>query len=98
MRISILDRMRALCHRDKFAFWFEHFTDEEKELRRMDVWELARIINARDPDDAPPERRIVAEHLLQVRLAKIQSRATYANIAFSLLGIILGVLLTHALN
>ncbi len=35
----------VLFTRDKEAFCWKHFTDEELELRRMDVWELAKVID-----------------------------------------------------
>ena len=94
MRITFFDRVKALFARNEYSYWFKHFTDEEKELRRMDSWELAKIIHEAIVHNSNHQKRIVAEHMLQVRLAKIQNRAIYVSIIFGLVGVVLGAVLT----
>jgi len=79
--IPLSVRIRAFFARDKDAFWWNEATDEEKQLRRMDVWELAKVINeARVRNLAgEAEKLIVAEHMLNVRLAKIQATASWGS-------------------
>ena len=48
MKTTLLDRIKGLISFDKDAYWWNHYTDEEKALRRMDVWELAKVINGGD--------------------------------------------------
>lgn len=93
MRITLVDRIKALFARDEYSYWFKLITDEEKELRRMDSWELAKVIHEKTVSSKNSEKRIVAEHMLQVRLAKIQNRATYVSIVFGLIGVVLGAIL-----
>ena len=95
MRITIADRLRALFARNKYEFWFQHISDEEKQLSRMDVWELAKEISQNGSDS--PEG-IVAEHMLNARLAKMQVRATYVGIFFGLFGVVIGVILSRILG
>jgi hypothetical protein len=99
-KITFLDRIKALFAKDKEEFWFKHFTDEEKELKRMDAWQLAEVINeARVRNSADMEvKRIVAEHMLNVRLANIQARPNYFALFVGLAGVIGGVFLTSALQ
>jgi len=52
------------------------------------------VIHKESVRQTSPERRIVAEHLLQVRIAKIQSRATYVGIVFGFVGVLIGAILT----
>ena len=73
MRIPLSVRLKAIFARDKNEFWWNHFTDEERELREVDVSQLASVINEATVRHNT-ERRIVAEHMLSARLAQIQSR------------------------
>ncbi|PAU89772.1 hypothetical protein CK507_02565 [Pseudomonas sp. WN033] len=98
MRITWADRIKALFARDEYSYWFALITDEEKELRRMDSWELAKVIHEESVHQTNPERRIVAEHMLQIRVAKIQSRATYVSVVVGFLGVLAGVVLTTAIQ
>lgn len=98
MRITVVDRIKALFAKDEYSYWFKLITDEEKELRCMDSWELAKVIHEGNINNSNPVKRIVAEHMLQVRLAKIQSRATYLNIIFGLIGVVLGAILGAVLK
>jgi len=96
MNIPLSVRIRSFFTRDKHAFWWNHFTDDEKQLRRMDAWELATVIHEENIRQTAPEKRIVAEHMLNVRLAKIQTRATYISIVAGLVGAVGGAFLTTA--
>jgi hypothetical protein len=94
MHITFFDRIKALFARDEYSYWFKHITDEEKELRRMDSWELAKVIHEANVQDKNHQKRIVAEHMLQVRLVRMQNRAIYVSIIFGLIGVVLGAVLT----
>jgi|SRR3990167_438568 len=98
MRITLADRFKALFARDEYSYWFKFITDEEKELRRMDSWELAKVIHEETVRQKNPEKRIVAEHMLQVRIAKIQNRATYVSVVVGFIGILVGVVLSAVLQ
>ncbi len=93
-------RIKALFARDKEVFWWNHFTDEEKKLRRMDVWELAKVINeARVGNLAgEAEKLIVAEHMLNMRLAKIQATASWGSGVLGFVGAIIGAALSVSLT
>ena len=99
MRIRFSDRIKAFFSSDEETFWFNHFTDEEKALRHMDVWELAKVINeARVRNLAgEAEKLIVAEHMLNVRLAKIQAKASWGSGILGFTGAIIGASLSIAL-
>jgi hypothetical protein len=92
-------RIKSLFARDKEAFWWDHFTDEEKKLRRMDVWELAKVINeARVRNLAgEAEKLIVAEHMLNMRLAQIQAKASWGSGILGFIGAIIGASLSVSL-
>jgi hypothetical protein len=77
----------------QYSYWFALITDDEKKLRRMDSWELARLIHEETVHPNSPEKRIVAEHFLQVRIAKIQSRATYMSAFVGFVGGLAGAAL-----
>jgi len=98
MRTTWADRIKSVFVKDRYDYWFEHFTDEEKELRRMDSWQLARVIHEETVSPQHPEKRIVAEHMLQVRVAKIQARATYVNVIVGFIGILVGAALSAMLQ
>lgn len=100
MRTTLIDHIKSIFASDKNAYWFDHFTDEEKQLRRMDVWELAKVINEARVHNlvGSTEKIIVAEHMLNVRLAKIQARPAWYAIAGGLIGVVGGAFLTSALQ
>lgn len=96
MNIPLSVRIRKFFARDKYAFSWGYFTDDEKLLRCMDAWQLATVIHEESIRKTAPEKRIVAEHMLNVRLAKIQTRATYISIVAGLVGAVGGAFLTTA--
>lgn len=100
MRTTPMDLVKSFFAWDKHAFWFEHFTDEEKQLRRMSVGELAKVINeARVRNLAgEAEKLIVAEHMLNVRLAKIQATASWGSGVLGFVGAIIGSAVSVALT
>jgi hypothetical protein len=71
MRITIVDRLKLILVRDRHEYWWDHLTDEEKELARMDVWELAGVIEEANARREMERKRIVAEDMLDTRLARI---------------------------
>lgn len=97
MRIPLSVRMQAFFARDKDAFWWSHFTDEEKELRRMDVWQLAGVLEEAAVRPGMEKKRIVAEHMLSVRLAQIQAKASWGSGILGFGGAIVGAALSVAL-
>ena len=100
MRTPLSIRIRSFFARDKDVFWWDHYTNEEKQLRRMDVWQLAKVINeARIRNLAgEAEKLIVAEHMLNVRLAKIQATASWGSGVLGFIGAIIGAALSVTLT
>lgn len=98
MRIPLSVRIKAFFVRDKDAYWWNHFTDEEKALRRMDAWQLAKVIHEESVHQSTPEKRIVAEHLLNMRLAKMQATASWGSGVLGFVGAIIGAALSVALT
>lgn len=97
MQISLLDRIKSLFAKDRFEYWFDHFTNEEKELGRMDVWQLAAVIEEAAVRSGMERKRIVAEHMLNVRLARIQAKAAWGSGLLGFLGAVLGAALSVTL-
>jgi hypothetical protein len=100
MNIPLSVKIRSFFAKDKDDFWWKHFTDEEKKLRRMDVWELAKVINeARVRNLAgEAEKLIVAEHMLNMRLAQIQAKASWGSGVLGFVGAIIGSALSVTLT
>ncbi|MBM9515309.1 hypothetical protein [Desulfogranum marinum] len=98
MKISLLTRLKCLFVRDKFEFWFNEFTDEETRLKNMDAWELASVIEDANNNAESQKHRIVAEHLLNVRLAKISTKPMYFQVIGGFVCAILGALLSASLE
>ena len=95
MQIPFSVRLRSLFARNKEQFWWNHFTDEERELREMDVMQLAAALNealVRRND----QRRIVIEHMLGARLARLQAKAAWGAGALGFAGAVLGAGITAA--
>jgi len=86
--------IRGLFARDKYAYWWEEISKEEKELALLNAWQLAAVIRESEECNRDHQKRIVAEHLLSVRLATIQAGATklsaWINVAGALLATGLG--------
>lgn len=97
MRITGLDRLKSVLARDKYAYWWNHFTDDEKELARMDVWELAGVIEEANARHDMERKRIVAEHMLDARLARIQAKAAWGSGLLGFLGALVGAALSVTL-
>lgn len=99
MRTTLIDRLKGLVARDKNNYWWGHWTDEEKQLRRMDVWQLAKLINESRVRGlaGEAEKLIVAEYMLSERLARIQARPGYIATVAGLVGVVGGALLPSAL-
>ena len=89
--------MNAVFAKDKYDFWWYHFTNEERELREMDVWKLAAVIKESTARNEI-EPRIVAEHVLNLRLAKLQSHAAWGSGVLGIAAAALGAGLTVALT
>jgi len=98
MNIPLSVRIRSIFAKDKDALWWGHFTDEEKELQRMDVWELAAVIQEASVRSGMDKKRIVAEHMLNVRLAQIQSKASWGSGVLGFVGAIVGAALSVSLT
>jgi hypothetical protein len=64
MHIPFLARLISSFTRDKYDFWWKYFSDEEKKLKRMDVWQLAEIIQ--NVPQETEQKCIVAEHMLSI--------------------------------
>lgn len=100
MCIPLLARIKGFFVRDKYSYWWKYVTDEEKQLRRMDVWQLAEVIRearSKSPT-SEAEKIIVAEYMLSERLARIQARPAYFSIFAGIIGIVVGAFLTSALQ
>ncbi|MGR6106262.1 MAG: hypothetical protein ACU4EQ_12855 [Candidatus Nitrosoglobus sp.] len=92
MHIPFLARLISFFTRDKYDFWWKYFSDEEKKLKRMDAWQLIEIIqNARQETE---QKCIVAEHMLSIRLARIQSKASWDSGFLGFLGAIISASLS----
>jgi hypothetical protein len=95
---SLFTRLRARFARDGEAFWFDYFSDEERALREMDLWQLAGALEEAEVRGAT-RKRIVIEHLLNVRLARLQASASWGSaLVGAIVGAALGALLTWALS
>ena len=97
MQIPLSVRLRALFSRNKEEFWWNHFTDEERELREMDVMQLAAALNeaqVRRND----QRKTVVEYMLSARLARLQAKAAWGAGALGFAGAVLGAGITAAVT
>lgn len=97
MRIPLSVRLKAIFARDKNEFWWNHFTDEERELREVNVSQLASVINEATVRHNT-ERRIDAKYMLSARLAQIQSRASWGSGVLGFTGAIIRAALTDAMT
>lgn len=76
MFCSLLTRVKSFFLHEKYSFWWNQITNEEKALVSLDVWQLAAVIHVSIECNNNVQKRIVAEHLLNIRLAKIQANAS----------------------
>jgi hypothetical protein len=76
MRLTLLEKIQIIFKRDDDDLFWHFITDEELELKRMDVWQLATVIHDESQQQTLPQKKIVAEHFLQERIARIQSNAS----------------------
>ena len=89
-------RLKALFSKDSYEVYFAHLTDREREIREMDIWELAGVIQEARVRPNMEKDRIVAEHLLSARIAQIQSKASWGAGILGFLGAIIGAALAFA--
>lgn len=90
MRKSLFAWLRSAFSRPTFEDHFRYFTDEERQLARMDVWQIADVIAEARHSAGMERRRIVAEHALSHRLARLQAKATVWAGALGLIGGVIG--------
>lgn len=74
---------------------FSELTDDEKQLLKMDSFELVAIINKARATNLQydTDRALIAEMLLAQRLVKLQTKPAYLALAIGLLSIIASVLI-----
>lgn len=94
MRLTLLEKIQLIFARDKDGLLWHFITDKELELKRMDAWQLATVIHEESVRQTLPQKKIVAEHLLAVRLIKLQNRAVMVAAVFGVAGALLGAFAT----
>lgn len=94
MRLTLLEKIQLIFARDKDGLFWRFITDEELELKRMDAWQLATVIHEESVHQTLPQKKIVAEHLLSVRLVKLQNRAVMVAAVFGIAGAVIGAFAT----
>ena len=95
-RIPLSIKFRALFARDNHAFWWNEFTDEERELGKMNTRELAEALqDAQNRGDN--ERGILIEHMLSGRLAQLKARASWGSGFLGFVGAVIGAAITVGL-
>lgn len=94
MKLQLATRVKAFISSNPFGVWFDELTDEEKGLKGKTVWELAMIIEDADAGVEAKRNKIVAEHMLNSRLARIQANAAWGSGVLGFLGGIVGGLLS----
>ena len=88
-KVTFGDRWKALFAKNKYDFWFDHFSNEQKKLLGMDSFELAEVIAKKKEG----KEGIFAAHILQSRLVNQQNRSVHIGTFFGLLGVVLGAFL-----
>lgn len=100
MKDTWIERLRGRLSPNPEQYWWELATDEERELLRTDTKglakELAEIRNSGPSDKIA--RGILIEHLLNMRLARIQSKAAWGSGALGFGGALLGAALSFGLG
>jgi hypothetical protein len=97
MSIPVFVRLRALFAHDKNEFWWNHFTDKERELRQMDVMALAAALHEAQVK-GNEQQRIVVQYMLTARLANLQAKASWGSGILGFAGAILGAALAAAVT
>lgn len=95
-RFPLRVRLKALFSKDSYEVYFAHLTDREREIREMDVWELAGVVQEASVRPNREKERIVAEHLLSARIAQIQSKASWGAGILGFLGALIGAAVAFA--
>ena len=96
MRFPLRLRLKAIFSKDPNELYFEYLTDRERTLKKMDVWELAELIQKARVRQNMETERIVAEHLLSQRIAQIQSKASWGAGILGFCGAIIGAVVAFA--
>lgn len=91
------DIFKSWFVRDKRSYWWNKFSDYELELSRMSLTELASELN-RTKVQVEPENTIIAEYILQARIARLQSRASWWSGWLSFAGAMIAAALTFYLG
>jgi len=87
------DIFKSWFVRDKRSYWWNKFSDYELELSRMSLTELASELN-RTKVRGEPENTIIVEYILQARIARLQSRASWWSGWLSFAGAMIAAALT----
>jgi hypothetical protein len=96
-QIPFFIRLKALFAQNEHEFWWNQFTDDELELRMMNASQLASELNKAQVS-SNHERKILVEHMLSVRLAQLQSRASWGSGALGFGGAVVGAAMTVGLT
>ena len=90
-------RIKHRLSKNDYEYYFSQYTSEELRLRAMQPDELAKVIN----DAYATNNRhlqVLAEHLLQERLTKMQTRATLWAAAFGAFCTLIGTFIGYILH
>ena len=97
-RFPLRIRLKAFFSKDPNEEYFAYLTDKERELKEMDVWQLAGVIQEATVRGNMEKERIVAEHLLSARVAQIQSKASWGAGVLGFIGAIIGAAVAFAIG
>ncbi len=97
MKITILDKFKSYLALNKREYWWNKFTDYELELSRMTLTQLASELD-RTKVRKETVNEIIVEHMLAVRLVRLQTRASWWSGWLGLAGAMLAAALTFYLG
>lgn len=97
MKETKLDILKSYFALNRNTYWMKKFSDYELKLSRMSLTELASELN-RTQVRHEAEHSIIVEHMLAVRLVRIQTRASWRSGWLSFAGAMLAVLLSFYLG
>ena len=97
MAASIIKKIRSSLHQIKYGNHWRVLTDYERSLARMSLSELAHELE-RTQVRNETTNTIIVEHTLAVRLARIQSRASWWSGWLGFAGAMLAAALTFFLG